>query len=91
MSENSSESSRSHSKEPESLNVDSGSFDKNAYIKRSRLLKIRQNSNQSDFIEDAENQIPLAIVQGEEITQAPVDLYIPPSALEIFLMHLRDH
>ena len=85
MSENSSESSRSHFKEPESLNVDNGIFDKNSYIKRSRLLKIRQNSNQSDFIEDAENQIPLAIVQGEEITQAPVDLYIPPSALEIFL------
>jgi segregation and condensation protein A len=28
---------------------------------------------------------PLAIVQGEVITQAPDDLYIPPEALEVFL------
>lgn len=85
MSDNSSESSISQLKGSESLKIVSGSPENNSYIKRSRLFKIRQNSSQSDFIEDAENQIPLAIVQGEEITQAPVDLYIPPSALEIFL------
>ncbi len=85
MTDNSSGSSKSQFKGSESLTVVSGSLDNNAYIKRSRLLKMRQNSNQSDFIEAAENQIPLAIVQGEEITQTPIDLYIPPSALEIFL------
>lgn len=33
----------------------------------------------------ANNPAPLAIVQGEAITQAPEDLYIPPEALEVFL------
>lgn len=30
-------------------------------------------------------EMPFAIVQGEQITQLPQDLYIPPDALEVFL------
>ena len=30
-------------------------------------------------------QMPLALVYGEAVTQLPVDLYIPPDALEVFL------
>ena len=30
-------------------------------------------------------EMPFAIVQGEEVTELPQDLYIPPDALEVFL------
>ncbi len=30
-------------------------------------------------------EMPFAIVQGEQVTQLPQDLYIPPDALEVFL------
>ncbi len=32
-----------------------------------------------------QQEIPFAVVQGEAMTQMPVDLYIPPDALEVFL------
>ncbi len=32
-----------------------------------------------------QGEIPFARVRGEEITQLPLDLYIPPDALEVFL------
>jgi segregation and condensation protein A len=32
-----------------------------------------------------QEEMPFAIVQGEQITQLPQDLYIPPDALEVFL------
>lgn len=32
-----------------------------------------------------QHELPLAIVQGEPVTEIPQDLYIPPSALEVFL------
>ena len=32
-----------------------------------------------------EQQLPLALVYGEAVTELPLDLYIPPDALEIFL------
>ncbi|MBR9805401.1 segregation/condensation protein A [bacterium] len=32
-----------------------------------------------------QQQLPFAIVQGEAVTEIPNDLYIPPSALEVFL------
>lgn len=34
----------------------------------------------------AQDEMPFAVVLGEEITQLPQDLYIPPDALEIFLL-----
>ena len=30
-------------------------------------------------------EMPFAIVQGEELTELPKDLYIPPVALQVFL------
>lgn len=42
-----------------------------------RLLEMRQQPKQEE--------LPLAIVQGEPVVQVPDDLYIPPSALEVFL------
>ena len=30
-------------------------------------------------------EMPFAIIQGERITELPLDLYIPPDALEVFL------
>jgi segregation and condensation protein A len=33
----------------------------------------------------AQQELPFAIVDGEEITEVPKDLYIPPDALEVFL------
>jgi len=32
-----------------------------------------------------ENEDPIALVRGEPVTQLPLDLYIPPDALEVFL------
>ena len=34
---------------------------------------------------DTPQQLPLALVYGEALTELPVDLYIPPDALEVFL------
>jgi len=42
-----------------------------------RLIELRQQPKQQE--------LPLAIVQGEPVIQVPDDLYIPPSALEVFL------
>ncbi|MFQ5995076.1 MAG: segregation and condensation protein A [Acidiferrobacterales bacterium] len=33
----------------------------------------------------AQNDIPVAVVRGEPLTEMPRDLYIPPDALEVFL------
>ena len=32
-----------------------------------------------------QKEMPFAVVQGERYTKMPVDLYIPPDALEVFL------
>ncbi|MDP6654372.1 MAG: segregation/condensation protein A, partial [Gammaproteobacteria bacterium] len=32
-----------------------------------------------------QQELPLAFVAGEAVTEVPKDLYIPPDALEIFL------
>ena len=32
-----------------------------------------------------QQEIPFAVIQGEALTQLPLDLYIPPDALEVFL------
>lgn len=46
-------------------------------------------AEQPDLLHGAEQvqqqEIPFAVVQGEAMTQMPVDLYIPPDALEVFL------
>ncbi|MBT8149483.1 MAG: segregation/condensation protein A, partial [Gammaproteobacteria bacterium] len=42
-----------------------------------RLVELRKQPQQQ--------QLPLAIVQGEPVTELPGDLYIPPAALEVFL------
>ena len=34
---------------------------------------------------DVPQQLPLALVYGQALTELPVDLYIPPDALEVFL------
>ena len=42
-----------------------------------RLIELRQQPIQEE--------LPLAIVQGEPVVKVPDDLYIPPAALEVFL------
>src|SRR5699024_8796589 len=42
-------------------------------------------SSESSPTNGAVEQLPLALVYGEELTALPVDLYIPPDALEIIL------
>ena len=34
---------------------------------------------------DAQQELPFALVYGQALTQMPLDLYIPPDALEVFL------
>lgn len=34
---------------------------------------------------DARSELPFAVVYGKAVTQMPLDLYIPPDALEVFL------
>ena len=45
-----------------------------------RLVQLRQQTDQPH-----QHELPLAIVQGEEVRDVPQDLYIPPAALEVFL------
>lgn len=45
-------------------------------------------SSQSSIAADPESRVPaapLAVVQGQPLTELPRDLYIPPEALEVFL------
>ncbi|CBL44601.1 chromosome segregation and condensation protein ScpA [gamma proteobacterium HdN1] len=46
-----------------------------------RLAQLREQFSQSH----TQAALPLALVQGETVTQLPQDLYIPPDALEVFL------
>lgn len=44
-----------------------------------------QQVNETQANTPQQEEMPFAIVQGEQITQMPQDLYIPPDALEVFL------
>lgn len=58
----------------------------NAQVSRPRLLELRHRAPvESAEGENIQHELPFAIVRGEELTQVPVDLYIPPKALEVFL------
>ena len=50
-----------------------------------QLLKLRQERSEHGAGEPVQGEFPLAIVQGEALTEIPQDLYIPPAALEVFL------
>ncbi len=41
--------------------------------------------NQEEPTTAVESEDPIALVRGEPVTQLPLDLYIPPDALEVFL------
>jgi segregation and condensation protein A len=34
---------------------------------------------------NAQQELPFALVYGQAVTEMPLDLYIPPDALEVFL------
>ena len=58
----------------------------NSQVSRPRLLELRGSASSEPAAgEDAQHELPFAIVRGEELTEVPVDLYIPPKALEVFL------
>ena len=58
----------------------------NAQVSRPRLLKLRDRAPTELLAgEDTPHELPFAIVRGEELTEVPLDLYIPPKALEVFL------
>jgi segregation and condensation protein A len=40
---------------------------------------------QTDALAGAQQELPFALVYGQAVMQMPVDLYIPPDALEVFL------
>ena len=42
-------------------------------------------SEQVDSQAGAQQELPFALVYGQAVTQLPIDLYIPPDALEVFL------
>jgi segregation and condensation protein A len=44
-----------------------------------------QPSQPGDAEHPVQPELPFAVVEGQPITQLPVDLYIPPDALEVFL------
>jgi segregation and condensation protein A len=44
-----------------------------------------EQANEPQTSTPQQGEMPFAIVQGEQFTQMPQDLYIPPDALEIFL------
>lgn len=47
-------------------------------VARPKLVEIRESIPK-------QQELPLALVQGELVTDVPTDLYIPPAALEVFL------
>ncbi len=55
----------------------------------SDIVEQTEVAEQAELLHGAEQvqqqEIPFAVVQGEAMTQMPVDLYIPPDALEVFL------
>lgn len=58
----------------------------NGQVSRPRLLELRGRAPTEPVTgEDTQQELPFAIVRGEELTEVPVDLYIPPKALEVFL------
>ena len=58
----------------------------NGQVSRPRLLELRGRAPTEPVRgEDTQQELPFAIVLGEELTEVPVDLYIPPKALEVFL------
>ena len=55
-------------------------------VSRPRLLELRgRTPTEPAAGEDTQRELPFAIVRGEELTEVPLDLYIPPKALEVFL------
>lgn len=58
----------------------------NGQVSRPRLLELRGRAP-TELVagEDTQQELPFAIVRGEELTEVPLDLYIPPKALEVFL------
>ena len=58
----------------------------NGQVSRPRLLELRGRVPTEPVAgENTQQELPFAIVRGEELTEVPVDLYIPPKALEVFL------
>jgi len=48
-------------------------------------VSVREPQPQPDAAAPRQEELPFAIVLGERITELPVDLYIPPDALEVVL------
>jgi segregation and condensation protein A len=44
-----------------------------------------ENTNSESLPAQVQEEMPIALVQGEALMQMPKDLYIPPDALEVFL------
>ena len=44
-----------------------------------------QNAEPEHTAEARQSEMPFAMVEGRPVTQLPLDLYIPPDALEVFL------
>ncbi len=44
-----------------------------------------QNAEPEHTAEARQSEMPFAVVEGKPMTQLPLDLYIPPDALEVFL------
>ena len=40
---------------------------------------------EDNFKNPQQSEMPFAIVDGEQVTELPKDLYIPPVALQVFL------
>ncbi|WP_409929521.1 segregation and condensation protein A [Sulfuriflexus sp.] len=47
--------------------------------------EVQQPDANGETTHPQQAEMPFAIVQGERITELPLDLYIPPDALEVFL------
>jgi len=48
-------------------------------------LNTETTQSESTTATQVQEEMPIALVQGEALTQMPKDLYIPPDALEVFL------
>ena len=49
------------------------------------MIELKENLNKKKPFSPTQEEMPLAVVQGKNLTTLPKDLYIPPDALEIIL------
>ena len=75
-----------NTQEPDQVEPDLASDAQDASVQLAEPEATEASDEKSESQESgAQQEMPFALVQGEAVTQLPLDLYIPPDALEVIL------